>query len=224
MKVRYRVMKPDVTDEQYRLNVQVDSYAFSRPTITTIKEMKRLATKIRTVDHHDLSSVHLYTAKELVAMVNSKLIPPVDEFDPSAIFNEISKDELSAVPTEIESLTKQEFMETRLTVMLDVTIGEYRRLKRNRSFLIIMCNGGYVLNHGVRTEFPKECFVVSVSDMASASAKYFKQAEDMAKSLGVGIEDDFTLGVPIVVMNIETDHYINLPANTFVFNLAVPSI
>lgn len=226
MKVKYNMMIPDVVKDDYEMHMNIEAYLFHRPSITTITEMKRLATKVRTVDHHDLSSVHLYTSEEMVGMIRSKLIPSVEEFDPKRIFDEIKPEELTEIETEVIQMPQEEFTATKnISCSLDLGINEQNRLKKCRDFIIISNCDSYVINGGIKTTFPNEIFVVSIGDAATIASSYFKQSKKLAEGLGIQLDDNFTLGIPVSQMIIQSDHFINVPCNkSYAFNVAVPTI
>ena len=226
MKIKYTMMLPDVVKDDYEMHMNIEAKLFHRPSITTMTEMKRLATKVRTVDHHDLSSVHLYTAKEMIGMINSKLIPSVEEFNPMKLFDEINPEELSDVEVEVVPVPKDEFAANRnICCSLDLGINEQNRLKKCRDFIIVSSCDSYVLNGGVKTVFPNEIFVISIGDASTIASSYFKESKKLAEGLGVKLDDDFTLGIPVARTIIQEQHFINVPCNnSFAFNVAVPTL
>lgn len=231
MKVKYNMMIPDVVKDDYEMHMNIEAYVFHRPSITTITEMKRLATKVRTVDHHDLSSVHLYSSEEMVGMIRSNLIPPVEEFDPKKIFDEIKPEELTKIESELIQMPQEEFTSTKyigstnVSSSLDIGINEQNRLKKCRDFIIISNCDSYVINGGIKTTFPNEIFVVSIGDAATIASSYFKESKKLAEGLGIQLDDNFTLGIPVSRMIIQSDHFINVPCNkSYAFNVAIPTI
>lgn len=225
MKIKYQMMLPDVVKDDYEMHMNIGAKLFHRPSITTMKEMKRLATKVRTIDHHDLSSVHLYTSEEMVGMINSKLIPAVQDFDPMKLFDELGPEELTDIESQVVQMPKDEFMPNNITCILDVALNEHNKMKKCRDFIIVSNCNSYVLNGGVKTVFPNEVFVISVGDAATLSSSYFKQSKDLAEGLGIKIDASFCLGIPITRMIIRDQHFINVPCNkAYAFNVAVPTL
>lgn len=209
------------------ISAELNASILRSPKITTQTAMLKLATRYRCNDMHAESLNALFSADELVQMMQVGLIPSVEEFNPHGIFEYLDSNDFEEIDCDAKTKTVEEASKDKLklSTVLHITVRELFKLKHDLGFLFTYINHGSIIHPDKTVDhLNPDIFVTSLSDLYRS----IMQSTDLLRMSKADNPEmlDMDITIPITnLVNAEGMRVVSIPSNQHVtFNLAAPVI